>query len=248
MELDPRVHAAQEAAGAHDGTASADTGDECVGDDAARPELGPDLGSRGALVGLAVVLVGELAREESAGRGARQLLGEADAPEEPALGGADEAHVGSEGPEEVDALGAQPVWDEDRNGMAEGPADGREADPRVAARGLDDEGAGRERSFLVRAREDVQRHAVLDAPRHVEGLDLGVEMGPPALEGVVDGKERRVADEAAEPREARGARVRAMLRERLPVGAGARLLRGFLGMAGGDHGRSPDGTPNSGTF
>ena len=96
-------------------------------------------------------------------------------PRKPPSSVAHEADRGPEAADEVLALLAHPVGHEDRHGVAEGPADGREGDAGVAARRLDDRRARLEDPPLVAAAEDMIGHPVLDAAGHVEVLGLGIE-------------------------------------------------------------------------
>ena len=75
----------QKAARAHDRPARAHAGDEGVGPQAVEAELPPDLGPGRPVMGLDVVLVGELAGQERALERGGELLGEPDAAQEPAF-------------------------------------------------------------------------------------------------------------------------------------------------------------------
>jgi len=183
----------------------------------------------------AVVVVVELARQEGAGVALRELLGQRDAAEEAAFVAADQAHGGAEAADQVLALLAHPVRHEDRHRVAQRAADRGEGDAGVAAGGLGDRRAGRECHPRVRAGEDVQRHAVLDAAGVVQVLGLGVDRARAAAEGDVDGDYRGVADQ---------------VRERFEAAAGRGVDDGAGG--GGRHGRpgaaeTADYAPPAGT-
>ena len=198
MELDGGILLPQEAARAHDRPARPDPGDEGVGTQSLPAELPPDLGPGRPKMGVDVVFVGELPRQERAFERGGVLLGEADAAQEAAFLLGHEADRGPEAADEVLALLAHPVGHEDGHGMTEGPAEGREGDARVAARRLDDHRARLERPSLVAASEDVIGHPVLDAAGHVEVLGLGIEDAPLPVEAEIDGQEGGVAGPVAQ--------------------------------------------------
>src|SRR5476649_397985 len=79
------ANASQEASGAHDRDAGADTGHERIGLEPLVPQLGPDLRSGGCEVRLGILVVGELTREKRAGRRRGELLGEGDRSEKAAF-------------------------------------------------------------------------------------------------------------------------------------------------------------------
>jgi len=122
------------AAGPHDRAARADTRDEGIGTKVVPLELPPDLRPRRAGVGVRVVLVRKLARQERLFQRGRILLGQPDAPQETAFLLGNEANLSSQAADEV-----------------------------------------------------------LDAPRHVHVLGLGVEDIRPAVKCEINGQERRVA-------------------------------------------------------
>ena len=162
-------------------------------------QLPPDLGTGRQVVGLDVVLVGELAgKERCPGALPRAPRTCVMLPRKPPCSAADEVDGRPEAPDEIDPLGAHPVGHEDRHGVAEGTADGRKRDARVAARGFDDPAAGTERPAPVGLAEDVEGHAVLDAARHVQVFRFGVDRPFPAPEHEIDRQQGGVADQARE--------------------------------------------------
>ena len=161
-------------------------------------ELPPDLGSGRGEMGFGVVLVGELPGQEGPRRAGGQLFGQADAAQEAAFLGADQADVRAQAADQVDPLRAHPVGHEDGHGMAKGPADRGKGDSGVSAGGLDDQAAGGQGPALVGLAQDVEGHAVLDAARHVQVFGFGVKDPPLSAEGEFDLHERRVADQAGQ--------------------------------------------------
>ena len=147
---------------------------------------------------LGVVLVRELPRKEGARRAVGQRLGHVDGSEKAPVLVAHGMDLCPERPDQIHTLGTHPVRHEDGHRVTEGLTDGRERDARVPARRLDDQAPWLDRTALVGLLEDVERHPVLDAPRHVEVL--GLRVNPPicAAHSEIDGQERRVAHESSQ--------------------------------------------------
>ena len=161
-------------------------------------ELRGDLGAGGFVVRLHVGGVVELLRAEHAPRLARELVGHADGAEESAELGGHGNHRGAETLDDQHALARHPVRHVDAHRVAERAADRGEGDAGVAARGLGDHVARRDLAARVRALQDVQRHAVLDAAGEVVRLVFGVDAVLVAAVAAVDFEQRRAADEACE--------------------------------------------------
>ena len=126
------------------------------------------------------------------------LLRHPDAAEKAPFLAGDRANLGTEAADQVNPLPAHPVRHEDRDRVAERPADAGDRDAGVAAGSLDDRSARLEHAPLVATPDDVQRHAVLDAAGHVQVLGLGVDRAGLAAKLALDREDRRVADQVAE--------------------------------------------------
>ncbi len=90
--------------------------------------------------------------------------------------------------------------------MPEGAADRGERDTGVAARRLGDDPPGPQITAAVGLLQDVERHPVLDAPREVDDLVLGIHRESATLIATAHLDERGPADEPSERREALGDR------------------------------------------
>ena len=207
MHAHGAIAPAQVAPHSHDGPARAHARDDRVRHQVVHLELHPDLAAGAAIVRARVVFVGELVREECVdvlfiAHALCELFRFVDAPQESALVAADQDHVRTHCAYQIDALDTHPIRHEHVHRMTQRAPDSGKRDSRVSAGGLDDGLARFELAAAVGAPDDVERHAVLDAPGHVEEFSLGVDHATAAAVAAFDGEHRRVADEPAETQQA----------------------------------------------
>ena len=138
--------------------------------------LFPQLRAGGAVVGVGVGGVLELPGQKAPRDLPAQLLRLGDGPGHALLPGG-EHHLGAVGLQQGDALHAHGVRHGEHHPIAPGPANGRQADPRVAGGGLHNDPAGGEFPLPLRPLDHGQGHPVLAAPRRVQVLQLA-QQGP----------------------------------------------------------------------
>ena len=207
MNFDRGMNAAEETADAHNRTAGADSGDEGIGFQSGGLQLSGDFRAGSGLVGLRIGFIGELARQEDARAAGGEFFGHANAAEEAALLFADGNDGGTVAANKIFAFVAHPVGHEDGDRMAKRGSDSGEGDARVAAGGFGDDVAGLNFFLLVGGAQNVQRHAVLDAARHVQLFGLGVEDALFAAIAKMNPEKRRVPGEAPQGMELLGQKI-----------------------------------------
>src|SRR5437899_9858310 len=137
--------------------------------------LSANLGTSRRFVCFDIGIIRKLARQENAGMTGRKLLRHSDTSKETALLFADRNDVSAVASNQIPALMAHPIGHENGYRMAQHGADGGKGYTRIPARGFRDHTAGMYFPLFVGLLEDVQRHAVLDAARHVQLFGLGVD-------------------------------------------------------------------------
>ena len=172
-DLDGSLLLLQVFAGARDGAAGADAGDEDI-DRAVR--VFPDLRTGGGFMDGGVRRVDELAGDEAAGDLRRQLIRFGDGTLH-ALGAFGQDDLRAVGFEDVAALDAHGLGHREDGFIALGSRDGCEADAGVAGGRLDNDGALFQEALFLGVLDHRLRDTVLDASGRVEVFEFDEKGG-----------------------------------------------------------------------
>ncbi len=192
-DLDRSVLLLEEAARTRDGTSRAHPGDKHIHRTVGG---GPDLGSRGLVVGLQVGGIRELARDDGAGCLGSEGIGAGDGTLH-ALRAGREHDLRSVGCGEFAALDRHGVGHDEDHAVAALGGDHGKAYAGISARGLDDGTTGGKTAGTLGVVYDGERDAVLNRAAGVGRLVLAEDAGTSARSKHREVDERGVSDKTA---------------------------------------------------